>query len=341
MQALILSGGYGTRLSPLTYTRAKSLLPILNKPMIRYLIDKLPKEIKQVIIAANYKSEQLEEYFKGIEPGREIIINKEAKPLGTGGAIKFAEEYIKDTFLVMNSDIICSLNLRSMIEFHRTKKASVTISLWPVREVSQFGVVEILPDQRVTKFVEKPLPAEAPSNLINAGIYVLEPEVLGLIQKGRLVSLEEEIFPKLLALDRPFYGYRFEGYWIDVGRAKSYLDASRLLLSQNKLTYLAGKDSRAKGEISNSTLGSGVRIEEGAKVESSILYDKIKLGKNVIIKESIIGEGCKIKDSNLKNCIVGDGEVIEGKKLRNLRVWSKPIPKGYPEKQIGNVIPRE
>jgi mannose-1-phosphate guanylyltransferase len=339
MQALILSGGYGTRLRPLTYTRAKSLLPILNKPMIRYLIDKLPREIKQVIIAANYKSEQLKEYFKGAELDKEIIINKEEKPLGTGGAIKFAEEYIKDTFLVMNSDIICSLDLKSMIEFHRTKKASVTISLWPVKEVSQFGVVEIHPDRRITKFVEKPPPTEAPSNLINAGIYVLEPEILDLIKKGRLVSLEEEIFPKMLATNRPFYGYRFGGYWIDVGRTKSYLEASKILLSESNLTYLAGKDCRVEGKISNSTLGNGVRIGEGAKVESSILYARIKLGKNVWIKRSIIGEGCEVKESSLENCIVGDGEVIKGKKLKNLRVWSKPIPPGYPEKQIGNVIP--
>jgi len=339
MQALILSGGYGTRLRPLTYTRAKSLLPILNKPMIQYLIDSFPKEIDEVIVAANYKSEQLREYFEKCKLEKKIIINKESKPLGTGGAIKFAERFIKDSFVVMNSDIICSLDLKSMIEFHRERGAWVTISLWPVKEVSQFGVVGIQQDQRITKFVEKPLPSEAPSNLINAGVYVLEPEILDLMEEKKFISLEQEIFPKGLSSSKPFFGYGFQGYWIDVGRADSYLKVNSLLLNRNKLAYLAGKDCLVEGKVSGSALGNGVRVERGAEVEHSVVYDRTELGEGAVVKRSIIGEGCKIEDSTLENCIVGDRELIKGKKLKNQRVWSKPVPKGYPEKQIGNVVP--
>jgi len=121
MEAIILAGGFGTRLRPLTYTRAKPLLPILNKPMIMHIIDMLPDEVDKIILAVNYRKEQLEKYFKENECGKEIVINDEPKPLGTGGAVKFAEKHITDSFLVLNSDIICSLDLNKMIEFHKKK----------------------------------------------------------------------------------------------------------------------------------------------------------------------------------------------------------------------------
>jgi len=135
MEAIILAGGFGTRLKPLTYTRAKPLLPIINKPMVMHIIEMLPEDVDKIILAVNYRKEQLEKYFKENNCGKDIIINDEPKPLGTGGAVKFAEKHLTDSFLVLNSDIICSLNLKEMIEFHRRKNAVSTISLWPVENV--------------------------------------------------------------------------------------------------------------------------------------------------------------------------------------------------------------
>jgi len=203
MEAIILAGGFGTRLRPLTYTRAKALLPILNKPMVFYLISMLPKEVDKVILAVNYRKDQIEKYLKNNDFGKEIIVNDEPEPLGTGGAVdepeplgtggavKFAEKHITGPFFVLNADIICSLNLDDMIDFHEKKNAVSTISLWPVKNVSEFGVVDIKDDGNVIGFVEKPKPEDAPSNLINAGAYFLEPEVLDYIKR---------YFPKLLMI---------------------------------------------------------------------------------------------------------------------------------------------
>jgi mannose-1-phosphate guanylyltransferase len=166
MEAIILAGGFGTRLKPLTYTRAKSLLPILNKPMISYLIELLPKEVDKVILAVNYRKNQIEKYFKEENFEMDIIVNDEPKPLGTGGAVKFAEKHITGRFLVLNSDIICSLNLDDMIEFHMMNNAVSTISLWPVENVSEFGVVDIKDNGNIVGFVEKPKPEDAPSEFI-------------------------------------------------------------------------------------------------------------------------------------------------------------------------------
>jgi len=337
MQAVILAGGYGTRLAPLTYTRPKSLLPILNKPMIHHLIDSLPKGT-EVIIATNYKKEQIEEYFQ--KEGMSIIINDEPYPLGTGGATKFAEKYIDDAFLVLNSDIISSLNIRKFIQFHKKKRATVTISLWPVENVWEFGVVGIEADGRIIKFVEKPKKEEAPSNLINAGAYFLEPEVLDYIETGRLVSMEKEIFPKIIEDGKRFYGYTFNGFWIDVGRHQSYIEVNKMLLKRKRKKYVSGKKCVIEGRLKESCIGDNVIIEKNAEVKSSVIYGNVIVKNNAILENCIIASDCIIgKNAIMKNVVVGDGEVIkDGEILENTKIWNKPVPDGYPEKQIGNPL---
>ncbi|UCF12805.1 MAG: NDP-sugar synthase [Thermoplasmatales archaeon] len=340
MEAIILAGGFGTRLRPLTYTRAKALLPILNKPMIHYLINMLPKEVDKVILAVNYRKDQIEEYLKNNNFGKEIIVNDEPEPLGTGGAVKFAEKHVTGSFLVLNADIICSLNLDNMIDFHEKKNAVSTISLWRVENVSEFGVVDMKDDGNVIGFVEKPKPEDAPSDLINAGAYFLEPKVLDYIETGRLVSMEKEIFPQIITDTEKFFGFEFKGYWIDVGRIQSYIDANKLLLKNQKLKYYEGNDCEIDGELSKSSIGSNVFIGNNANLGSTIVFDNVKIGKNVVLNNCVIGENCRIGDhSNLKNSVVGDNEiVIEKTVLDNKMVWDQPVPHGYPKKQIGNVI---
>ena len=253
MEAIILAGGFGTRLRPFTYIRAKALLPILNKPMIVYLIESLPKEVDTVILAVNYRKDQIESYFKQNDFGREIIVNDEPEPLGTGGAVKFAEKHITDSFFVLNADVICSLNLKEMIAFHKKHNAVSTISLWPVEHVSEFGVVDIRADGNVVGFVEKPKPEDALSDLINAGAYFLEPQILDYIEKNRLVSMEKEIFPQIIQDTGRFFGFEIEGYWIDVGRIKSYIDVHTLLMKHKNISNFQGDNCLINGVLSFSS----------------------------------------------------------------------------------------
>jgi len=340
MEAIILAGGFGTRLRPLTYTRAKALLPILNKPMLTYIIDLLPDEVDKVIIAVNYRKNQLEQYFKTYDCGKTIIVNDEPRPLGTGGASKFAQKHITGRFFVLNADTLCSIHFDDMIRFHEKKNAVTTISLWPVENVSEFGVVDIKKDGNVVGFVEKPKPEDAPSDLINAGAYLLEPEVLDYIETGRLVSMEKEIFPQIIQKTQRFYGYQFKGFWIDVGRISSYLEIHKILLKRQKKKYMKGEQCTINGSFTGFCLGHRVYIGNQSNVSSSVLFDDVHIGDNVILQNCVIGEGSSIGDSSrLTNVVVGDHEHVTSRTiLDNQMIWTQQIPAGYPAKQIGNVI---
>ena len=336
MQAIILAGGFGTRLAPLTYTKAKSMLPLLNRPMISHLIDSLPEGI-EIIVAANYKNEQLQEYFD--ENNIHAIINNEHKPLGTGGAVKHAENLIDGTFLVLNSDIISSLNIQKFVHYHQKKKAFVTISLWPVKNVEEYGVVDFQSDGKISKFVEKPKRHEAPSNLINAGAYCLEAEALDYIEKDRFMSMEMEAFPKFIKDGKPFYGHRFDGYWIDVGRHSSYIEVSKILLENQGLDYLIG-NSEVKGSLYKSTVDSDCVIGEGTSLKSCIIYKRCRIGKGVHMDNCIVADNCIIGDNaQIKNVVLGDSvSVNQNAFLEDKIIWDKPLPPGYPQKQIGNPV---
>jgi NDP-sugar pyrophosphorylase family protein len=340
MEAIILAGGFGTRLRPFTFTRSKSLLPIMNQPMISHLIQTLPKKVDTVILAVNYRREQIEEFFCVHDFGKHIIVNEEPEPLGTGGAVKYAERFIKGRFFVLNADIICSLDLGKMLQFHEKSHAVATISLWPVENVSEFGVVDINKGKNITKFVEKPKPEDAPSNLINAGAYLLEPQVLNYIEPGHLVSMEKEIFPQIIENTKRFYGYEIEGYWIDVGRISSYIAVHRLLLERQRKTMFTGEGCTVLGRLAWSCLGNDVRVGRQSTLSSSIVFDHTTIRDNVTLDHCVVGEGCDIEDGAvLKDVAVGDHEVIQRKTvLENTVVWNQPIPAGYPNKQIGNVI---
>jgi len=340
MEAIILAGGFGTRLRPLTYTRAKSLLPILNKPMISYIMESLPNEVDKVILAVNYQKNQIEKYFKKADFGKDIVVNDETTPLGTGGATKFAEKHITGRFFVLNSDTICSLNLEDMIKFHKENNAVSTISLWPVENVSEFGVVDVKDDGNIVRFVEKPKPEDAPSNFINAGAYLLEPDILEYIETGHLISMEKEIFPQIIRDTGRFFGFKFKGYWMDIGRISSYIDVHKFLMEKNKIKNYKGADCEIDGTLKDSCIGNNVYIGNNSRLESTIVYDNAKIENNVVLRGCVIGENCRIGSfSNLKNSVIGDNEKIpEKSSIDEELVWTQPIPKGYPDKQIGNVI---
>jgi mannose-1-phosphate guanylyltransferase len=329
MQAVILAGGLGTRLRPLTYTTPKPLLPILNEPMVERLIKTLPSEVDRVILAVSYMVDRLTEYFGEHDVGREVVLVEEKEPLGTGGAIKNVEEHIDDTFFALNGDVVSTLDFEAQLDFHRKGKVHGTISMWEVEDPTRYGIIGTDSESKITRFLEKPKIEDAFSNWINAGVYVLEPEVLDLMNPGTVISIEREIFPPL-AEQGKLMGFKFYGYWIDAGTPRAYLHAQKVLLKnlpqKNEMgmfssvkinpPIMVGKDP----DISKSAelgpfvcLGDNVKVGEDTKISNSIVLDNVNIGNNIILKDAIVGKGCTIEsDAVMRDGIViGENQVIE------------------------------
>ena len=309
MKAVLLVGGMGTRLRPLTYRIPKPLLPVMGKPLIMHVIDSIPGEVDEVIVPIGYKRDVMEEYLRSHPPGRRITLVDEPEPLGTGGAVKNVEDRIDGQFLVINGDVITSLDVASFVRFHRTKGGVASISLWPVEDPSPFGVAQLDDDSRITRFQEKPKREEAFSKLINAGAYALEREVLDLIGDG-FVSMEREVFPKLL--DKGMYGFRFDGHWIDCGTRENVIGAHRTLMggraevSRNSVSE--GATVEAPSFVGDEAVVAGARIGPCAyvsprcvvgpmsHVEGSVLYEDARVGTRCRIVDSIIDQGVSVPD---------------------------------------------
>lgn len=310
MQAILLSGGFGTRMRPLTYTTPKPLLPLLNKPLVQHIIDSLPSEIEEVVLAANYKIDVLREYFEDLNLDRDVYIVDEPEPRGTAGAVKNVESYIDDTFFVINSDIISSLDFQDYLDFYRRKEGIGAISAWRVDDPTEFGVMEIDDDSNIKRFQEKPEPGEAFSNKVNAGHYILEPAVLKRIPEGQKVSMEREVFPDLV--DEGLFGYEFEGYWIDCGRPSSLFKANRTLLEEKEKTKLIGDKSVVEGELGKYvTIGEDCTIGQ-SEIRNSMIYDGVEIGDDCVIENSILGYDVIVEDEvTIKNSIISDNLYLE------------------------------
>ncbi len=200
--------------------------------------------------------------------------------------------------------------------------------------------MDIKHNGNVFGFVEKPRPEDAPSNLINAGAYYLQPEVLDYITTGRLVSMEKEIFPQIISDTKRFYGYQLSGYWIDVGRISSYFDVHKLLLKEKNIDFIIGKHTIHNGIATTSCLGNYVTIHSGVHLSECVVLDHSKIDKNSSCIHCVIGENVQIGENvHLRNVVVGDNEAIaSGTNLENSIIWNQSIPEGYPQKQIGNVV---
>lgn len=335
LKAVILAGGFGTRLRPLSCTRPKLLFPIGNKPLLDWTLRNLAKSnVNEVILAVNYMAEAFIRRYGSTAYQMKLHYSKETVPLGTGGPLKKAEDLIghKESFLVLNGDIFTTINYAEVVKKHEENDAIASIMLYEVEDPSRYGTVELTKNNRVVKFVEKPTKREAPSRLINAGVYVLEPEILNYIPEGKRVSLEREVFPKLAA-ERKLYAYNFEGLWMDIGKHEDYLRANRLLLdaeakksSKPKLAELRkdvetenpvviGKDVKIeeKSKIGPyAAIGDGATVGKGVRIENSIIFPNAIISDFTSIKGAIIGEGAilgkwvKIED----NCIIGDYAMI-------------------------------
>src|SRR5918911_1420813 len=230
MKAILLAGGKGTRLRPLTVHTPKPIVPILNRPFLYYQIDLLKQvpEIDEVILSLNYQPRRIEEIFgDGSELGIKIRYVVEPAPLGTAGAVKYAGENLTDSVVVFNGDVLTQIDLAAVIRLHRERRAKATIVLTPVENPSAYGLVETDADGNIRRFLEKPKPEEITTHNINAGIYVLEPDTFDRIPNDVAWSIERSYFPSLVERRETFVGYIYNGYWIDIGTPAKYTQVHR------------------------------------------------------------------------------------------------------------------
>jgi NDP-sugar pyrophosphorylase family protein len=343
MKAVVLVGGEGTRLRPLTLTTPKALLPIANQPYIERQLAWLGAHgVDEVVLSMGYLPDAFHAHF-GVGGARErfgdvrIRYAVEDEPLGTAGAIRFAADGIDERFVVCNSDILTDLDLSAMVRFHDERNAEATISLTRVDDPSAFGVVPTRPDGEVIAFVEKPPAGNAPTDWINAGTYVLEPSFLERVTPRRNVSIERETFPGMLTRTGRLYGFSAEGYWIDIGTPDKYLRANEdVLTGRVSSQTVAGAREREAGiwvqgdveiepgarVVAPVLLGAGVRVERGATVEASVLGPDavVESGAttvgSVLHARSRIDHDAAAHDSVLGvDSVLGAGAVVEAQTL--------------------------
>jgi len=337
MQALILAGGKGTRLRPLTVYTPKPIVPVLNRPFLLYQIEILRRAgIKDITLSLNYQPDKIEQQLgDGASCGVNLRYVTEPSPMGTGGAYKYAAERIRETTVVFNGDVLTDLDVFKVIGFHQQKKADATIVLTPVENPSAFGLVEIEADGRVSRFLEKPKPEEIANlttNNINAGIYILEPGVLDLIPEGENTSFEYNVFPELLKREKEFFAFVMDvNYWRDIGTPASYLQAHHDFLSGQIKNFEIEKSAEAdvataaiidktsilgagcivkpNAKIINSVIGAGVHVEEKAVIENSVVWAHTRVSTQAQIRSAIVGRSCHIG----RNASVTSGAVLGDK----------------------------
>ncbi|MBS7629504.1 NDP-sugar synthase [Candidatus Bathyarchaeota archaeon] len=335
IKALILAGGYGTRLRPLSCSRPKLLFPIAGRPMIELILDELSRNsVEEAVLASHYMADMIRGHLG--DRYKDIILHYsvEAQPLGTGGAIKLAEKNLGDgDFIVLNGDIISSPPLKDMVQRHRSMNAIATIMLCRVKDPSHFGVARLTKTMRIVEFIEKPKLGEAPSRWINGGAYILSHEVLNHIPAGRKVSIEREVFPELASTGR-LYGYKYVGEWFDIGRFEEYRRANKTVLgriSKGKIEVASGVRVEADAQLKpplylgsgtvvgrgamlgpNTSISDSTIIGEDSKIIDSILFERVHVGRGSTVKGSVIGEGAYLSDGvNLgEGCVIGDNATI-------------------------------
>ena len=328
MRAVVLVGGFGTRLRPLTFTTPKPMLPVGHRPIIENLVRMLSSAgVDQVVLALGFKPEPFMSAFPdGTCAGVSLHYAVEPEPLDTGGAIRFAADHagIDDTFVVVNGDVLTDLDVARLVSFHRDKGAEATIHLTPVEDPSAYGVVELDGDGRVRRFVEKPAPGTAPSDLINAGTYVFEPSVLSRIPTGRKVSIERETFPAIVD-DGGLFALSTDDYWIDTGRPDTYRQANFDMLDGRRRALTCamvadGATVDASAVIEHSLVSSGASVAGGCSIRDSIVLPGAVIESGVRVADSIV-MGRVASGARITRCVIGaDGVVEAGRSLDSMSV---------------------
>ena len=335
MKAVVLAGGEGTRLKPLTHRRPKPLMPVAGRPCIDYVMRSLVASgFQEIIVTTSYLSDTLiRSVGDGAGYNASILYSFEATPAGTAGAVRRVGNFVDDTFVVAMGDILCDVDFRALYDFHKRKGGMATIALTEVEDPTQYGIVGLDAEGRIRKFREKPPEEQAFSRLANAGIYVLEPEALDFIPGDRKFDFSKDLFPKLLSKGIALYGSRFEGVWMDIGRPEDLWKANvEVVRREGKPFRRAGTTS--EGPViaaSNLTLEEGVRLHGpvylgggtvlrgGSVVEGSCLYDTVRLEPHATVRNSILFEGTVVGPSAevieivvSENCVIEEGAKIRG-----------------------------
>ncbi|MBE0429309.1 MAG: NTP transferase domain-containing protein [Thermoleophilia bacterium] len=341
MKAVVMAGGEGTRLRPLTSNQPKPMVPIVNKPCMEHIIELLAKNgLNDIIVTLAFLPQNIRGYFgDGSSLGVSIEYSVEESPLGTAGSVKNAAEHLDDTFIVISGDALTDFDLTEVIDFHKSKDAMITIALKSVENPLEFGVVIVDEDRHIKQFLEKPSWGQVFSDLVNTGIYVLEPEIFNYIPEGAIYDFSKELFPKMLARGKPMYGYPIEGYWQDIGNINQFLRANHDALDGKVKVNIPGIRLRENiyiGEKLNldsidnirgpALIGNYVKIDSKAKIQPYSI-----LGNNVIVKDNAETDHCVI-DSNT---YVGSGAKISGSIIgKNCDI--KPAANIYSNAAIGD-----
>jgi len=324
VKAVVLVGGFGTRLRPLTLRTPKQMLPIVDRPMIEWVIGHLGRHgVDQAVLALGYRSDAFASAYPDDRcAGVELRYAVEDEPLDTAGAIRFAADYagIRERFVVMNGDALTDLDLSAFVAFHDRVGAEATIALHEVADPSRYGVVPTDDDGRVIAFVEKPSAQDAPTNFINAGTYVLEPSVLDRIEPDRRVSIERETFPAMVK-DRSLFAVSDGGvYWLDTGTPETYLQAQLDLIEGRRAVpaeiSLTAVDPSAlvapTATVRSSVLGPDVRVDDNAEVVGSVVHRGAIIGAKAQVRDSIVGARTVIGEGAVLEelCVLGDDDAV-------------------------------
>lgn len=341
MISIIIAGGLGTRLRPLTYNRPKPIIPVANKPFVIHQIELLKKYgINEVVLNLHYLSDSIKLIFgDGKELGVKIDYSIEEEPLGTAGAVKNAQKFFtnEDIIIVFNGDVLTDIDISEVINFHKKNGAHATIALTRVEDPTHYGLVMTDALGRVQKFLEKPSWEHVTTNTINAGIYVLNASIFNDVPANAIYSFERDLYPKLLADGKKVFGFISDAYWLDIGSPEKYLKAHKDIMNGEITVKINGekkfnniwidknsnisRDSRLNGPIIMgqnvqvyshakinplTVIGDSVRINEGASIENSVLLRNSIIGKDVKLHSCIIGENCIIEDY----AEIGEGVVL-------------------------------
>jgi mannose-1-phosphate guanylyltransferase len=337
VQAIVLVGGEGTRLRPLTLTQPKPAIRLVDRPFIRLMVDWLAHHgVDEVVMACGFRAELLRSALGDGEPGGvRIRYVEEPEPLGTAGPMRLAadEGLLSDRFLALNGDVLSDLDLTALQRAHQESEATATLALYPVEDPTAYGLVRraggpsapgappATPGGEVEEFLEKPDPAQIKTDEISAGAYVLEREVLDVVPPGQAVSIEREVFPRLVG--EGLYGHRLEGYWMDIGTPQRYLQASWDILERRVQTDVAtdgsgpliedGSDVAEGAEVgARAVVGSGSVVEPGARLSESVLDSGCRIGAGATITGSILAKRVDVGEgATVDAAVVGEGARIE------------------------------
>lgn len=328
-QAVIMVGGKGTRLMPLTKYKPKPILPVLDKPCLKYLIESMAQAgIKEVILACGYRSSQLVDAIgDGSDLGIKIDYSYEDEPLGTGGAIKLIEDRLDEVFIAANGDVFADISVSEQIESHFISDAKITISLTSVKNPCEFGIARLDDNDRILEFKEKPKPEEVFSDLVNAGVYVVNRSVIADIPANSFYDFSKDLVPRMMERGDKIQGFRLKGVWRDVGRPSDLLGVNLVMATKlyddlswggkstesttvKKPFFLGADASITDSDAIATVILSGSEIKS-SKISNSLIMKGCKVD-SARIENSILGEGCKVgPGAHIVNAVIGDGTIVE------------------------------